>query len=168
MPELKLLRPEWQGLDDATDRARALDFFAVFARFEYALKMAGFAKGAEGRPAAPNWDAFILKVETYTPPSALALDAAVDALVDTPPKTQIMKNGEVIFPPVARPPKGNTRFAQAVSAAKQVRNNLFHGGKYMRNEEPSNRNRLLIQCSLTVLSAAINADERLTYIYYNG
>jgi hypothetical protein len=41
----------------AEDRMLVLQFFLVFARFEYALKRSGFLRGNESK-VEPDWDRF--------------------------------------------------------------------------------------------------------------
>ncbi len=46
----------------AQDRT-VLDFFMLFARFEYALKKAGYAHARRGQRVEPDWERFVEHVE---------------------------------------------------------------------------------------------------------
>src|SRR3974377_2393432 len=73
-------------------RELTLEFLATFARFEFALKKAGYAHGDDSK-VSPDWDSFATDVAK--------LDAAVLAPVlslcqyiqQHPPKTQVLRNG---------------------------------------------------------------------------
>lgn len=67
-------------------RNLACDFLAVFARSEYALKAAGFARGNE-RQAEADWDAFAKAIsKSFDASNSQDLRAAVDYLLTKPPK----------------------------------------------------------------------------------
>lgn len=158
------LTPVWNGLSEPADQKQVLDFFAIFARFEYALKACGFAH-AQKKYVEPDWEKFIKEVEKYSTPATDQLVAAVRYLVDEPPKGQILKENRATYEATAKEPSGKTELAKAVRSAKRVRNNLFHGGKYMGASESSVRNRRLLESSIVVLSAAIHAVDGLRFEY---
>jgi hypothetical protein len=135
---------------------RACDFLGVFARSEYALKAAGFARGDE-RQAEADWDAFAQAIaDDFDLSKNHNLRAAVDYLLTKPPKKQVLKNKSLQF--FDAPPDKNQRRAQQVLLmVRRVRNNLFHGGKFLPvpTGDPD-RDKLLIQHSLTVLRTCIS------------
>lgn len=159
-PMTTLLTPVWVGLNEAADREQAADFFAIFARFEYALKATKFAQARRGY-VEPDWEKFLSEVESYTAPDSVQLSEAVSYLIENPPKGQILHDGRTTYELIAKKPTGRTGLAKAVRSAKRVRNNLFHGGKYMGHSESSARNRRLLEASVIVLSAAILAVDGL-------
>jgi hypothetical protein len=105
--------------------AAAVRLFACMSRFEFALKEAGYVSGAEGRRASPNWTEFEKKAEQARAFTGLSQIDAVKPLFDGPPKKQLRSG--MSFEWGDPMPVGN--FAQFGLAMRQVRNNLFHGGK---------------------------------------
>jgi hypothetical protein len=101
----------------------ALPFFVFFARFDYALKRAGYLK--EGRQAEASWDKF---AKDLGEPFLKAVDASGKAreLLAEPPRKQVVKSGHLDWEP-AKPIK---EVVQLFVSIRRVRNNLFHGGKF--------------------------------------
>jgi len=129
----------------------AVEFSAVFARMEYALKTGGFAVGNESR-VDPNWDLF---ANTINDDFLAAADADVvearDYLLQHPPRKQVLKNGQLIFvDQVIDPNQRPTQ--QVLLMVRAIRNNLFHGGKFLPNgEQEQGRNERLVRSALRVL-----------------
>ncbi len=72
----------------------AIELFRTFARFEYALKTAGFHCG-DGR-AKPNWQAFAESESvrnTFDNPTNDDLEVAIEYIRAHPPKSQEVRNG---------------------------------------------------------------------------
>ena len=126
-------------------RELTLDFLATFARFEYALKRAGYVVGDEGK-VSPDWDRFAKDVS--------ALDAAVltpildscKYLQEHPPKKQILRAGQVLW--VDRRVPAGSAIAEVLLSVRTVRNNVFHGGKFPDGPvaEPLRDERLIREC----------------------
>lgn len=77
------------------DRELLLEFFLTFARFEYALKSAGFVNG-NIREAKPNWSRFGISVDIGMARLDPNCAAAVDYLGLHPPWRQVLtSNGQV-------------------------------------------------------------------------
>ncbi|MGP2486916.1 hypothetical protein ACTUTK_06980 [Pantoea ananatis] len=134
-----------QELLAGLDYALVIEFFSVFSRFEYALKICGYLRS--NKEATPAWQRFASEMigQLSLVPSK-KLKKAVEFLSENPPKNQ-MKNLEwqdVHFPAICIDCD-----SKAIIAATRVRNNLFHGGKYL-NTEPESDSKL-IQSSLTVI-----------------
>jgi hypothetical protein len=108
-------------------RELTLEFLAVFARFEYSLKRAGYAQGDEAR-VSPDWDSFARDVS--------ALDAEVLApvlnsckyLQEHPPKKQVLSAGQLQW--AERKGTSGSAIGDALLSVRTVRNNVFHGGKF--------------------------------------
>lgn len=133
----------------------ACDFLGVFARSEYALKAAGFADGDEKKVKA-DWNAFAKGIaNSFDPFKSQGLRTAVDYLLTKPPKKQVLKNNALEFSD-APPDKNQSQTQQVLLMVRRVRNNLFHGGKFLPvpTGDPD-RDKLLVQYSLTVLRACI-------------
>lgn len=133
-----------------------VEFFVVFARFEFALKDAGFVFSDHGR-ASPDWHAFQDEVaEVFVDPSP-AETTAFHALTDEPPWRQMLRNGRISWEPTRLdgPP-----VVQALAAARQVRHNLFHGGKHTPHS-PEGRDAALVSAAITVLNACLQRHQRV-------
>src|SRR3546814_279769 len=102
------------------------EVFTNFARFEYALKAAGFHKG-DGA-AEPNWRSFAESVSgLFDNLSDPDLSAAVQYILDHPPKKQIIDQGQLDWAVAA--PNTNLRSDFVLTDVRRGRNNLFDGGK---------------------------------------
>lgn len=128
--------------------ALAFEFFAVFSRFEFALKESGHVRVNRNRHAAPDWDGFAA-VAILQAPAGSELALAVNFLNREPPQVQTSAHG---WDPV--PLRGTAPVATALDAAQRVRHNLFHGGKHTPHSPPG-RDEALVQAALTVLLACV-------------
>ena len=134
----------------------ACEFFAVFSRFEFALKEAGFVKG-EGR-ASPDWKRFSrefsFEVDKDSP-----LAVSLGYLLAYPPQIQApnLKWKDDAL-------QGATDKAKALESIQRVRNNLFHGGKHPPNSSPG-RDTELVTASLAILYAVLEQNEQIRSDY---
>lgn len=142
----------------------SLRFLRRFARFEFALKRhPEFCMGQEGSSAHANWDQFAISIAV-----ALQADPTIDhdtraLLLDRPPMNEVIRQGVAVYEP--RDLGGGNDGARLVSAARRIRNNLFHGGKDAP-ERYAGHDEGCVTAALCVLDAArkINAEVcRLTY-----
>ncbi len=134
-------------------RQLALEFLATFARFEFALKKAGYVQGDDSR-VSPEWDLFARDVAK--------LDAAVLApvlnvcqyLQQHPPKKQVLQNGQLRW--VERQGTSGSAIGDVLLSVRTVRNNVFHGGKFPDGPvaEPLRDEQLIRDC-LAVLEALL-------------
>lgn len=132
----------------------ACEFFAVFSRFEFALKEGGFVKG-EGR-ASPDWQRFAREVVLEADgPVAVSLGY----LIAYPPQIQ---TPNLKWKSLAL--QGKTDRAKALESIQRVRNNLFHGGKHPPMSAPG-RDAELVTASLAVLYAVLEQNEQLRSDY---
>lgn len=141
-------------------QALACEFFAVFARFEYAMKESGHLYVNRFGRAVPDWNGFadaasnLLQV---APGSELS--QAIDFLNQEPPQVQMAAHlWEAI------PLRGATPTSTALDAAQRVRNNLFHGGKHTPHSAPG-RDEALVRASLTLLLAFVSKHTALGEAY---
>jgi hypothetical protein len=137
------------------------EFFVEFARFEYALKRAGFHCG-EGKARA-DWTKFAETVaEVLEKPASEALRAAVEYYLEEPPKRQVVRGGQLAWE--ESEPCTKLKADKILIYVRRVRNNLFHGGKF-RGEwfENPPRSETLIKHGLEILrvcrSASRDVDE---------
>lgn len=127
----------------------ALEFFATFSRFEFALKRGNYAAGDEGKKASPDWISFAgdLGDDFFK-----QMEAADDARIffEAPPKRLTIKiGGGVEFTDQDK----LTNTQMLLAAVCLVRNNLFHGEKIWVGD----RDEALIRASLFVLDSAYGA-----------
>lgn len=137
----------------------ALEFFATFSRFEFALKRGNYAAGDEGKKASPDWIGFAGDLGDDFFKQMEAADAA-QIFFEAPPKRLTIKvGGGVEFTDQDK----LTNTQMLLAAVGLVRNNLFHGEKIWVGD----RDEALIRASLFVLDsayAAANAREDMRQV----
>ncbi|MCY4641501.1 MAG: hypothetical protein OXC41_02210 [Gammaproteobacteria bacterium] len=143
----------------------ACEFLAVFSRMEYALKATGYASDNKDKAFA-SWDTFANEIaEDFKNVPDKEFVEAVDYLLKNPPRKQVQDDGELAFKDQVI--DGNQKRAQqALLMVRTVRNNLFHGGKYLPNgEKERGRNRILVAHSLTILKHCAQMNDRVMQYY---
>lgn len=125
-------------------RARFADFFLLFARFEFALKVGGFA--VAGRYGAEvNWKSFSeAGADSVFQEQAKDIQVAVAYLEGMPPKQETYFNGS--FGWKARTaPTSYSRMRALLFYMQGARNNLIHGAKFLEKEsqDPDRARKLL-------------------------
>lgn len=140
------------------DRELVCELFAVFARFEFALKELGFIR--PGDIAEPAWRRFAEEMaDSIRVYRGSELEKAIDFLCREPPQVQ---TGQLNWE--ERQLHGATKIEQSLDAVKRIRNNLFHGGKHTPHSLPG-RDEQLIRSSLIVLYACLEQNEALRQAY---
>lgn len=139
------------------DPGLVCEFFAAFARFEYAMKATRYCDGDRHGNARPDWVTLKSNLGDAICHDEAAQDA-IDYLLAEPPMIQKLLAHRAEFRD--QPLDGNNRGAQAIEAAKRVRNNLFHGGKHTPHSPPE-RDTKLVSAALTILQACLSADHGL-------
>lgn len=137
----------------------AIEFFATFSRFEFALKRGNYAAGDEGKKASPDWIGFAGDLGDDFFKQMEAADSA-KIFFEAPPKRLTIKvGGGVEFTDQDK----LTNTQMLLAAVCLVRNNLFHGEKIWMGD----RDEALIRASLFVLDsayAAANAREDMRQV----
>ncbi len=150
------------------DRERLFGFLALFARWECALKSTGYAR-TNGQFAMPDWDRFARDNEGAV--GALAdgnFVAARTFLLASPPRKQVLNNGTVEWRDNPRR-QNETNAGYLFRVVKDVRNNLFHGGKFVTGIEPElARDRALVDHATRLLESAASIDQRVLAILEQG
>jgi hypothetical protein len=141
------------------DQGLICEFFAVFSRFEFSLKEAGYCREVRGLVEPAWWGYAERATELVIVEPGSALDEAITYLCGEPPLYQISAQRWE-----RRPLRGISRFEQALDAVKQIRNNLFHGGKHTPHSPPGRDNRL-VASSLIVLHACLQGDAEIREVY---
>ena len=103
----------------------AVRLFATFGRFEFALKEAGFVRADHNRAAMPDWERFSKQERTDTLIAKIKGEGIAPELTMRPPQRQVVTQFGWGWREV-QPADDAASFLRAI---RQVRNNLFHGGK---------------------------------------
>jgi|TARA_R110002020_G_scaffold141463_1_gene313151 hypothetical protein len=145
----------------------AIEFMATFSRVEHALKSTGYALGNKGK-VEPDWDRFANEIDPqFIQIEDEGLTNAKNFLLTTPPRKQVLEDGNVIFK--NQFVDQNQRVTQQLLRfIRSVRNNLFHGGKYLPTGElEPGRNEALVNASLCIIRSCIELNERVKQSYYH-
>lgn len=129
------------------------EFFVTFSRFECALKEARFASGDINK-VNPNWDTFSASIGDSFDNGTRSetVNNAVEYLSNHFPKVQKYENEQLGWRQRPFPP--NVPLINKLSVSiRDVRNNLFHGGKFNGNyQEDVSRNFNLLKHSIVILN----------------
>ena len=158
---------DWIARDS---RSLVLEFFADFSRAEYALKHEKFAKKDGNGNALADWKRFANSIETEL--VAVRDREFVEArgiLLGNPPRKQVLAgDGSVIWRDNPRRPS-ETDAQYLLRLVRDVRNNLFHGGKYRNGPESgAERNTLLLRAGLTILRACLALHSGVQSAFYEA
>lgn len=140
----------------------AYEFFAVFARFEFALKESGFLYVNRFGRAVPDWDAYAKHAVANIPVDASEqISTVIRYLNDEPPQVQTSATGWDDNVPLRGGPEP---IGTALDSAQRVRNNLFHGGKHTPHS-PTGRDEKLVRSALYLLNYCISQDAGIRSAY---
>ncbi len=147
------------------DKEKALEFFAAYARFEYAIKDCRYVQQADR--------VIDLRIDYATVANAVSeiflerldrnpdLKNAVEYYHKFPPKKQIW-NPEKNEPEWKAVEYNQGFMVDVLLRLAQARNNLFHGGKrWSADFRMVDRDKLLISYGLVILSELIKSDAEL-------
>lgn len=129
-----------------------MEFFITFSRFECALKASNFVNGNLDR-VSPNWDTFVASIAAaFNQAKTEDLDAAVNYIIQNPPRVQSLDNGQLTWRDRNFQP--NEPLVNRLSLSiRDIRNNLFHGGKFNGNyQQDVSRNFILLKNSIIILN----------------
>jgi hypothetical protein len=134
-------------------------FFIIFSRFECALKASNFTNVDNGKVSA-NWDTFVNSIRlSFNSERTIQLKESVDYLINNPPRIQIIDNAQLtwrdrIFQ------MGDSEINKLNLSIRDIRNNLFHGGKFNGNyQEDVSRNYILLKNSIIILDEWLSLNE---------
>ena len=149
----------------ALSRDLLLRFFLTFARFEFALKNAGYAAGNE-REVAPDWGTFARSIrDDFECEHSPALDSACAYMLDSPPLKQVLLDGNLAWS-AAGPGEDMSAPERLLVLVCRVRNNLFHGGKHSAGLfEDAARQQRLLESSLVILDECLRVQPRVKQAY---
>lgn len=136
-------------------------FFITFSRFECALKNTPTFRLVNNNSVRPNWDRFINSIsDNFNKDRTRELLDAFDYLIANPPKRQQIINGQISWQIITLPPHTSMCIRLGIYI-RTVRNNLFHGGKFVGSYEPDiSRNYILINNCIIILDEwlSLNVD----------
>jgi hypothetical protein len=138
----------------------ALDFLVTFSRLEYALKVTTFRQGGSGEAKA-NWEAFSAQIAaSFNPKRSVTLNEAFHYVTNNPPRYLHAADGVVSWKPLAS--RGKSDADTVLFLIKQVRHNLFHGGKFAHDDSAStNRDQQLIEMSLVLIGELVSLNREV-------
>jgi hypothetical protein len=142
-----------------------IEFFITFSRFECALKASNFAN-VNNEKVNANWDAFVASIAaTFNIEKSAGLKVAVEYLIQNPPRIQSLDNGQLSWRD--RPFQKNvTPLTRLNLSIRDIRNNLFHGGKFNGNyQEDISRNFILLKNSIIILNEWLELSETVRNNY---
>jgi hypothetical protein len=134
-------------------RELTLEFLATFARFEFALKKAGYVQGDNSR-VSPDWDSFGRDVAQLNSAILVPVLQSSTYLQQHPPKKQVLQNGTLRW--IDRQGTSGSMIGDVLLSVRTVRNNVFHGGKFPDGmiTDPLRDEQLIRDC-LAVLEALL-------------
>ena len=150
-----------------TDDGVLLKFFVNFSRFEYALKRAGFVTSGEYHSAKANWRGFAEKVSVgLGDVTEEEFKNAKSYLIKHPPRRQVFRDHSIRWEANGRWNK-ESEGQYLLRLVRDVRNNLFHGGKYDNEsvDDQSLRNSELLSASLTILDWCLKLEDRVKFYF---
>lgn len=139
-----------------------LQFFVTFSRFEYALKRAGFVKGDSHNNASADWCGFArerLNARLASITDTEFTEARSYLLHEPPGKQIFVEAGRIVRWQANSQRSRECEGEYLLRLVKDVRNNLFHGGKYPDGPVSNQaRNKRLLQTCLTILEKCLALD----------
>lgn len=145
------------------DRQACIEFFVLFSRFEYSLKRWG-CSDKHSSELKVNWDDAAKKLSSKCDNLVREIRKKDWEIFTSPPKKQVRSGDDFKWIQINTDNMGETR--KALCYLCNVRNNLFHGGKWP--EEPvidSARNRKLIGDAIQLVQMFVNSDDTLKAVY---
>ena len=150
------------------DRNDLAEFMINFARFEYAVKAAGFSKN-KGGYAEPDWDSYCTSLATdFWSNTSPELGPHLSYIRRKPPKKLVkLASGSLKWK--ARTPDSTwSEPRKILHLAQGVRNNVVHGSKFTARESPEhNRNVKLMAAANAILAALLSNSDRVHEVF-NG
>lgn len=155
------------------DGELVLNFFATFSAFECALKRTGFVKCGPYNSAEPDWTAFAQAVKTQLAKKVeTTFTESKKYLVRNPPMKQMFtksSSGAGVNWEKNSKRENETEEEYLLRLVRDVRNNLFHGGKYPYSGADLSahelRNRKLLEACITILSQCCSLNNEIELFF---
>ena len=137
------------------ERTLVQSFFAEFAFAEFQLKSLGYIQGGR-EEAKADWDAFAKSIaRPFAAKQSPEFTQAWKTLTSAPPRKQVVVKGRLGWKSTSRPP-GLSDAAWGLLLVRRIRNNLFHGAKFIvGGAEQFGRDRDLVAAAQSILESAI-------------
>jgi hypothetical protein len=149
-----------------------LKFFVTFSRFECALKRAHFVKEGPYGSATANWDDFARKLNgRLVSIKDKDFTEAKSYLLTAPPRKQKVDGAQRMgWKWMPNEPRGTESAEEyLLRLVRDVRNNLFHGGKYPPPNKPIDGQALrssdLLKACLTILEKCHSLDADVDQVF---
>jgi hypothetical protein len=134
-----------------------VSFFAMFSRFEFALKRSKYSKTGGPGGVSADWEAFSKNLGKKFF-DKIRESGKASTFLSKPPKKQVLADGDLSWKAVANPSNVNELFG----AIRRVRNNLLHGAKYSTGvEADAIRDQRLLEEASWVLHVALEEVEQI-------
>lgn len=147
------VEPDFKSLLAGVDIELVFSFFNYFSRFEHALKMCGYKK-VDGRGYLTGVDWISFEPRIFFPTDIKEVDEAISYLCENPVKRQCenlsWQDVESYTPP---------NFKDALKQIPFIRNNLFHGSKYLQPD--SSRDNRLLKSAILLIKCCLISDRSL-------
>jgi hypothetical protein len=143
-----------------------VDFIVTFSRLEYALKASGeFLK--KTKDAEADWTAFAGNIESNINNSInCEFKKSMEYILNNPPRKQINENGVIKWKRVDPSQRNKTK--NLIMYICRIRNNLFHGGKFVGGDlEEFDRDFSLVKSALLILKEIVNFNEKVKNAFYD-
>jgi hypothetical protein len=147
---------------DSDGRKLISDFFITFSRFECALKLSITFANTRNNKVEASWDKFLSTIRvSFNKRKTKELETAVDYVLQKPPKVQTLFEEQITWTErtfVEDVPEIN-RLGLHI---RDVRNNLFHGGKFDGRFIPEvSRNYVLLKSAILILAEWLESEENV-------
>lgn len=152
------VEPDFEKVLGGIDPKLVSSFFNYFSRFEHALKMRGLKKvDSRGYITGVDWGNYSPAIGY--PTKVKAIDEAVEYLCCEPVKRQKEDLSWEAAPAIA-----TITFEAALRQVPFIRNNLFHGGKYLKPD--AKRDNSLLESSIVLIKACLISDPALLHEFH--
>lgn len=148
------VEPDFEKVLGGIDPKLVSSFFNYFSRFEHALKMRGLKRVQRGYITGVEWGNYSPAI--VYPTKIKAIDGAVEYLCREPVKRQKEDLSWEAAPVIA-----TVAFDDALRQVPFIRNNLFHGGKYLKPD--AKRDNSLLEASIVLIKACLISDPALLH-----
>jgi hypothetical protein len=114
----------------------------------------------------PNWNRFVSNIKSkYYLPKSQQINDAIDYIIGQPPKIQILIDGRLTWRNRVFS-SGDDEIIKLKLSICDIRNNLFHGGKFQGiYEEDVSRNYMLLRSSITILNYWLTLNARVNQLF---
>jgi len=149
-----------QKFIQANSNDLAFDFFIIFSRFEFALKARGYMRDSSGGVIV-DWNKFAEDVDGDIMQSEDSqFISALNYIKGNPPKKQMIEDGKLSWK--TDNSIEDFTFNRLLVLLRRIRNNLFHGGKFIKGyEEDISRDEQLLKSGIIIIQTCLLVNKKL-------